>query len=309
MPDRDDKGLLLSGLDGSNLLGFLAALGTLNTVSLAEPDTDWRMQWLLHEGAWAPALLGNRPASADALVDLLCPALRRESAPEFAFSKNLKVKPENFRGQAMVAQSQARLQDRRWADFIAAFGCESHETKDRKSIHIQDTALRTLSGAGHQDFLGTMKELVEATDQNHLRNSLFEKWNYTDVKFGLRWDPEEDRRYALRWNNPSDGRGVKTVRGANRLAVEALSMLPTAPGERELQTTGFSKRDRAMLFTWPIWQVTASADVVRSLLALPELQKPEPNSVHLHAMGIVEVRRSERIRVGKYRNFTHALPV
>lgn len=307
MPDRDDKGLLLSGLDGSNLLGFLAALGTLNTVSLAKPDTDWRMKWLLHEGAWVPALLANRPASSDALVDLLCPALRRESAPEFAFSKNLNVKPENFRSQAVVAQSQARLQDRRHADFIAAFGCESHETKDRKSI--QNTELRTLSGAGRQDFLGTMKKLVEATDRNHLRNSLFETWNYTDLKLGLRWDPEEDRRHALRWDNPSDGRGVKTVRGANRLAVEALPMLPTAPSERELQTTGFSKRDRTVLFTWPIWQVAANVDVVRSLLALPELQRSEPNPVHLHAMGIVEIRRSERITVEKHRNFTHALPV
>lgn len=303
----NDQGLLLSGLDGSNPLGFLAAVGTLRTIGLAEPEADWRMKWLAHNGVWAPAMLTNRPASADALVDLLYSRLRRKSTPEFDFSKNLNVKPETFRDEAAAAQSQARQHDRRRADFIAAFGCELCKTKDGKSI--QDTALRTMSGAGHQHFLGTMKQLTQKTEKHDLHSSLFERWSYSDDKLGMRWDPEEDRRYALRWDNPSDGGGVKTVRGANRLAVEALPMLPTAPGEHELQTTGFSMRDRAVSFTWPIWQVAVSVDVARSLLALPELQRPEPNRVHLNARGVAEVYRNQRITVGKYRNFTHALPV
>lgn len=300
------EGLLLSGLDGSNPLAFLAAVGTLRTVALAEPDAHWCMKWLMHDGVWMPALSTVNPVSAVALVDLLCRGLRQESTPEFDFSKNLNVKPEQFRAEAETAQSQAWAQDRRHADFIAAFGCELYETKDRKSI--QDTALRTMSGAGHQHFLGTMKQLVQRTESAHLHSSLFESWNYSDAKLGLRWDPEEDRRYALRWDNPSDGSGVKTVRGANRLAVEGLPVLPTAPSARELQTTGFTKRNGVVLFTWPIWQVAVGIDVVRSLLALPEIQRPEPNRERLNAMGVVEVYRSRRITVGKYRNFTHALP-
>ena len=303
---RNDPALLLSGLDGTNPLGFLAAVGALRTVSLVQPEADWRMKWLVHEGAWAPALLATPPASPDKLVDLLCTALRRESMPEFGFSKNLNIKPEQFKAQAEIAQGQAQLEDRRHADFIAAFGCETLETKDGKSI--QDTALRTMSGAGHQHFLGTMAGLAAKTDENHLRHALFETWSYTDSKLGLRWDPEEDRRYALRWGNPSDGAGVRTVRGANRLAVEALPLLPTAPGERELQTTGFSKQGKRVLFTWPIWEVAVGVDVVRSLLALPELQRTEPNRERLNAKGVVEVQRSERIVVGKYRNFTGPLP-
>ena len=303
----DARGLLLSGLDGSNPLGFLASVGTLRTVGLAEPETDWCMKWLMHDGVWIPALLADRTVSVDGLVDLLCTALRPESTPEFDFSENLNVKPEEFRAQAEAAQDQAQLQDRRQADFIAAFGCEIFQTKDRKSI--QDTALRTMSGAGHQDFLGTMKKLVAQTDEDHLRSALFETWSYSDLKLGLRWDPEEDRRYALRWGNPSDGNGVRTVRGANRLAVEALPLLPTAPGERELQTTGFSTQAKQASFTWPIWRVAVDIEVVRSLLALRELQRPEPNRMHLNAMGVVETHRSQRVAVGKYRNFTRALPV
>ena len=302
----DVQGLLLSGLDGSNPLAFLAAVGTLRTVCLAEPDAHWRMKWLMRDGVWRPALSADRPPSAVALVDLLCRELQLESTPELDFGKNLSVKPEQFRAEAVSAQSQARPHHRRHADFIAAFGCELYETKDRKSI--QDTALRTMNGAGHQHFLGTMKQLVQETGSAHLHSSLFKTWNYSDAKLGLRWDPEEDRRYALRWDNPSDGRGVKTVRGANRLAVEALPMLPTAPGTRELQTTGFTTQDRAVLFTWPIWQVAIDMNVVRSLLALPEISRPRPNRDHLNAIGVAEVYRSQRITVGKYRNFTHALP-
>ena len=312
MPEDDvqggeAQGLLLNGLDGSNPLGFLAAVGTLRTASLADPEADWRIKWLVQDGVWTPAVLTDRPASADALVDLLYSRLRWKSTPEFDFSKNLNVKPETFRDEAAAAQSQARQHDRRRADFITAFGCELCKTKDGKSI--QDTALRTMSGAGHQHFLGTMKQLSQKTGKHDLHSSLFERWSYSDDKLGMRWDPEEDRRYALRWDNPSDGGGVRTVRGANRLAIEALPMLPTAPGERELQTTGFSMQDRAVSFTWPIWQVAVSVDVARSLLALPELQRPEPSRVHLNARGVVEVYRSQRITVGKYRNFTQALPI
>lgn len=304
---RNDPELLLNGLNGSNPLGFLAAIGTLRTISLAEPEDGWRMKWLMYDGAWVPVLLARQPVSAEAIVDLLYAALRLEATPEFDFSKGLNVKPAEFRAQAEAAKNQARLQDRRYADFIAAFGCEAHSTQDRKNI--QDTELRMLSGSGHQHFLGTMKSLVAETDKEHLHHALFETWNYSDLRLGMRWDPGEDRRYALRWENPSHGGGVRTVRGANRLAVEALPLLPTAPGERELQTTGFSKQGKRVLFTWPIWQVPVGMNVARSLLALSELQRTEPNRDHLNARGVVEVQRSERITVDRYRNFTHSLPV
>ena len=196
----DAQGLLLSGLDGSNPLGFLAAVGTLRTVCLAEPKADWRMKWLVHDGIRVPAMRGNRTVSAEALVALLCRALRRESTPELDFGENLNVKPVKFRDEATTAQFHAQLQDRRHVDFVAAFGCELYTTNDGKSI--QDTALRTMSGAGHQHFLGTMKQLIRKTEEGHLRSSLFEPWSYSDDKPGLRWDPEEDRRYALRWDNP-----------------------------------------------------------------------------------------------------------
>ena len=75
------------------------------------------------------------------------------------------------------------------------------------------------------------------------------------------------------------GDPVRTMRGANRLAVEALPLFPTVPGERHLHTTGFSqRRGEGVLFSWPIWEGALSIEVVRSLLSLAELQKPSTGS-------------------------------
>lgn len=309
MSANDVRSLLLGGLDGSNPLAFLAAVGTLRTLHTAavtKPANDWCLKWVPHCGTWAPVLYSDGVVSAEELVDLIASSLRHEAAPEFEFAQDLNVSKEDFRDEAKKAQCRVTSHDRRHADFIAAFGCELFTGSDKKSI--QDTGFRTMSGAGHQHFIGTMKLLVEVTETVHLRRSIFEQWDYSDGKLGLRWDPEEDRRYALRWHSPSTDE-IRTMRGANRLAIEALPLLPTAPRPQELHTTGFSFCDRAVLFTWPIWECPLSLEVVRSLLALSEIQEPEPDRTWLNAMGVVEVYRSQRITVGKYRNFTRAWPV
>ena len=308
MPKSSEPGLVLSGLDGGNPLGFLAAVGTLNTASVADSDAAWRMKWIAQDGSWFPALFANRVLSGEELAEFLASALQREATPEFDFDRNLSVGSEMFRKVAQDAQRCASSRDRRYADFVTAFGCEVVVTRDGKSI--QNTALRTMSGAGHQHFLGTMKQLCDAATSRHLLKALFNTWDYSDVKLGLRWDPEEDRRYALRWGNPSDTskNPIRTMSGANRLAVEALPLLPTVPDDRRLETTGFTRRDGSVLFTWPVWECAVSLDAARSLLALAALQESEPDRTKLRAMGVAEVYRSQRITVGKYRNFTHAYP-
>lgn len=304
MPN-DRQGLLLSGLDGSNPLGFLAAIGLLHTTALEGGSGDWRMKWRFSGAVWMPVLMGSRPITRSDLVDLLLSALRRDSIPEFSFSKNLNMPPGKFREIAEGAKTNASLGNRRFADFIASFGCDSTQVDNGSSI--LDTALRTMSGAGHQHFLGTMRELTVKTKDSDLHRALFEKWDYADKKLGLRWDPAEDRRYALRWGNPS-GDATRTMHGANRLAIESLPLLPVAPVGRKLETTGFSKRDRAIEFSWPIWVCPMRLDATRSLLAHARIQDSLPDRRVLRSMGVAEVYRSERITVGKFRNLTQALP-
>ena len=304
------QGLLLNGLDGGNPLGFLAAVGALRVATQAEPAAQWRLAWKIHGGAWAPRMTTNDAITSGTFMDTLTLAFEgMTDNPAFEFGKNLTVDPETFKAEAEAAQNVAILQDRRYADFIAAFGCESLTISNGKTI--QDTALRTMSGAGHQHFLGSMKELVEKTNPDHLQAALFEQWQYSDGRPSLRWDPVDDRRYALRWMNPGNTSKspIRTMRGANRLAIEALPLLPTAPGEKDLHTTGFSQRQgEGVFFTWPIWDNPLSVDVVRSLLSRSELQDPQPDRASLIPLGVVEVYRSQRITADRYRNFTPALP-
>ena len=311
MPNPNEYGLPLAGFDGTSLLGFLAALGTLRTVALAEPDEDWRMKWDTPGGTWIPVLTSRSQVSPDALVDRLFAGLDRDSTPEFNFNrdpgiKNLSIDPLTFREVSAEAQTLAAPDQRSYADFIAAFGSDGCVAKDGKTI--EDTDLRTMSGAGHQHFLGTMNELVSRTERRHLREAMFGPWDYSDEKYGLRWDPEEDRRYALRWGKPA-GEPAKTVRGANRVAVEALPLFPAVPGAGGLETTGFMRQGKRVFFTWPVWTPATSVDTVRSLLALSKLKKPEPDRPWLREKGVVEVFRCERITVKKYRNFTRAWAV
>ena len=98
------------------------------------------------------------------------------------------------------------------------------------------------------------------------------------------------------------------MRGANRLAVEALPLFPTVPVGRRLETTGFTRHDKAVHLAWPIWEPALPVEVIRSLLALGDVQAPEPDRTTLRARGIAEVYRSRRISNDRYRNFTPAYP-
>ena len=106
------------------------------------------------------------------------------------------------------------------------------------------------------------------------------------------------------------GDKIRTVRGANRLAIEGLRLLPAMPADEGLRTTGFSgKGARNTFWSWPIWEIPLSENVVRSLLALRELAEPVPNGDLLTRMGVQQVFRSQRLTVGKFRNLAPARAV
>jgi hypothetical protein len=232
--------------------------------------------------------------------------------PAWSLGPDLTIDQEVFREFAAHAAEHAnQTSDRTWADFAAAFGCELTVSSDGK---IQDTALRTMSGAGHQHFVQFISLIVKRTTAEHLEKALFAPWRYDDAveKATLRWDPQDDVRRALRWRGPSgdpERRKRGNVLGANRLAIEGLPLLPTIPVGRELRTTGFSGRGSQNTFwTWPIWSGPLSLDVVRSLLAMPEVQG-EFEDPALHSRGVLQVMRCRRLTIGKFRNFTPAQPL
>jgi hypothetical protein len=295
------------GLDGSNPLAFLAALGTLRSLSLAWPEAELAMRWQ-KSYAWAPVLCAGLPVTEESVLKTIFQQLgRARKRTEFKkLGKNLKVKPERFKEFARNAASSSSPDDRVWADFAAAFGCEA----TTRNGFVQATALQLATGQGHQHFLAIMSRIAEKTEEVHLRKALFQPWKYDDPleNLTLRWDPLDDIRYALRGRNPSGDPARKqrgSVLGANRLAIEGLPLFPTAPRGGQLHTTGFSSpKNKSTFWTWPIWDCPIPVEVIRTVLAHSELQNETPSREALACLGVVEIYRSEKVKVDKYRNFT-----
>ncbi|MGE0494845.1 MAG: type I-U CRISPR-associated helicase/endonuclease Cas3 [Vulcanimicrobiota bacterium] len=293
--------LKLAGLDGGNLLGFLAAIGVLRTLNRCL-DTQVRLSWEA-QACWSPVLHLPEEMSEMELVNLLHQNLSKSRwpAPMDSLDDSNKIELGTYRDCAREAVKHwLEMGDRDWADWLTALGCEAA----RQGEMVQDTAFRTMSGVGHQHFLKTMRDLQTLTEPEHLRHALFEPWGYQDDKPSLRFDPADDRRYALRWTEPSRD-PIRTVRGANRLAVEALPLFATVPTVRQMQTLGFEgKGSRNTYFRWPIWLAPLTEDSVRSLVSHCDWLLSK--RVDLDEIGVAEVMRSQRITVLKVRNFTPA---
>jgi hypothetical protein len=286
----------LTGLDGGNLLAYLAALGTLRVLTLAEPDGCVRMRWE-DRGYWSPVMIGAGANTQDELLALLAERVCGEQSVDEAWTigADLTLTCAEFGMRMREALGKAGYGQRTTVDFMAAFGSDVYGAGPKKEL-MSDTGFRTMSGAGHQHFLGFMLELAANTGAEHLRRSLMAPWDYADGRPALRWDAADFRPHALRAVDPS-GDPIRTMRGANRLAIEALPLFPTAPNRRRIRTTGFQEGENGTEFRWPIWTDPLELGTVASLLAEGgERVRP----------GVAQVYRVVRFTEGKYRNFSPA---
>ncbi len=269
------------------------------------------MAWKEAEGGWRPELSVGTEEEVDLIADLTATLACMRNHQAFTFADDLSITFDQFAKVAKEACDNATTAERKFVDFLAAFG-SAVPGKDEK---MSSTAFKLLGG-GQTSFLGSIRTFVNDTEAEHLSKALLEPWRYDDPTSNghtMRWDFRDDVRRALRWNEPSgdparDKQG--SVWGANRLAIEGLPLVPTAPLLTQLETTGFViRKGDGALWTWPIWEPEVSMDIVRSLLALRELREEQPNRHKLAALGIREVYRCQRITQGKYKNFTPAVPV
>ncbi len=228
--------------------------------------------------------------------------------PELALGKNIDCTESEYRAILEPLLEGAGSDDRESLDILAAF-CNTgslHESSlKRKDGKLAPTPFSFISGSGHQDFLDTAGMLQQSVSPERLQSMLFAPWTYEDEGLSMRWDPVEDRRYALMDRDPtaSDNK-PRTVWMANLLAYRALALFPSAPARRGLATVGWAQgKEGELYFTWSLWSAPLDPDSIRSLLLLPELYLQVPDRSALRTRGVEATFRSRRIKVGAGANF------
>jgi hypothetical protein len=249
--------LELSGLDGSNPVGFLAALGVSRLLSTSEVKTPPLLSWTRGLRPMLHTADLREPAE---LTSCLIAGLRtivKEGVADLG--DVIKVEAEQFR--KFVTDGYQELSERRLL-FAAAYGSDG-VLDDGKIVPSQ---LSFSNGQGGKLLLRDFKKLVHFTNTERLRSALFEPWRYDDWdQPTFRWDPTDFRLSAHMAIQAQDAE-KRSVGAANALAFVGLSFLVSVPMGGELQTAAFRKISGQLQLTWPLWDAPLNADAISCLL-------------------------------------------
>ena len=328
MMPSENGGLVLSGLDGSNPLGFLAAVGVLRVLSDANSCVV-RLAWTRTREGWRPLLVGTGGDRYE-VCEALLKVLREGATAIFDIGREGKDKKESnkfpFDAAKLIQALEAALgrasaADRRDVDLLAAFGTELYPDK-RGEFQCTGFKMVRSGDANRQGMLFYAKANCERVEVRDIERALLHAWDYAlpgigkssrDAGYSLRWDPIEDQPYALRWRDPSKSNltdGPGTMIAANCLALEGLRCFPVVPVGKRAYTTGLQEKKRQKRFVWPIWTPLLAIDTVRSLLSLQDLHETPLRRSALNARGIEETYGVRLVRPNQYySNFAPALPL
>lgn len=302
----------LTAIDGSNPLGFLAALGTLRLVEVARPEVRLGMRWRPTAAGFRPVLVCEPGLGREEILDSLSkpPGLSEMfpaallAAAEAAGPVNKKGRPgwkdklkfpvAKLRECLLSAVTQPRADPIWLAAFVGEVGAQ-----EKSGVPVA-VATRFDFTAGNQAFVGMVRELQAAAGRSDLERAIFAGWR---IRPGVSmcWDPEDEKRqYALQAFDPNDNTAnpPRADPGANLLACYGLAFFPLA-AHRAASQNGFDDQPGRRGLTWPLWSSPAGADTVRSLLSLPLGDAAWADA------GILTALRSRIVTPsGRYRRFT-----
>jgi hypothetical protein len=294
----------LPALEGTNPLGFLAALGVLDAISATRPVAALR---------WTDDLVPHAVVSGVPDLGELFDILDKDRAgwtdsSVLSFRADREPLPDAKPGGSDL---------RRWFEFVADDGRRSdadhlcaivaEDAYDNngkaKPTHLHFTA-------GQQKFLSMVRELAQRLDRHRLKEAIEGPWRYDSRLPSLSWDSRGERVYAVRATNPSNDKRLG-VPGADWLAFRGLTFYPvmrTLSGS--LRTTACDPEWKSSAYRWPLWTVPATRNVIRSLVADPSLVAKDASlsPAALAARGISSVRQSKirRSDQGGYGSFSAA---
>jgi hypothetical protein len=290
-----------AGVDGSNPLGFLAALGLLRVATSANLSS--RLGFAA-DGSFNAFLDGLENASEiTALVAADAERAARTPSWRLTYAKtekqgtkdvaDLKAPPEEFLKFLVRCLECWMKGDGEAVAYAAAFGTDV--AVDGKG-NTKPTAFHFT--AANQQFLGAVEAIRASVNQDWIETSLFSGHGERPGS-NLRWDPGAERNWALMASNPNDG-GTRVDAPLEWLAFRGLPLLPSFPRATRIITTAVLGRGDDMTFTWPLWSPPASLHTVRSVLQLDWMS----NAHERMARGIFAVCRSSIRRTSRFGNFS-----
>ena len=252
----------LTGLEGTNPLGFLAALG-VQVVFSSEPRQP-RLWW---SDDVTPHAVVDGNFSVDQIAD--------QALEVFAeWSRSPAVNPTRPDGSAMPRGDELKLaptdmraylgQVRQFGSggaLIAALVAEG--SLDKQGVAKPSDFYFT---AGQQKFLAMARQILNGASREDVLAGIEGPWSYESGLPSLMWDVSDDRVYALTADDPASEKKL-TNPGPEALAVVGLSLHPVYAGRGQTLTQGCSGNWKAGYYSWPLWCRPASPHSVKSLLA------------------------------------------
>ena len=289
----------LTGLEGTNPLGFLAALGV--QVAFAGEDEQPRLWW---SEDLTPRAVVDEGFTVERIVDqALSFLVRWEESPA--------VNPRRPDGSAMPKGNELKLGPSDIRDYLRLSLADHGDDDSSGALMSALVAEGSLDKqgvakpsdlyfvAGQQKFLDTTRKILRGTTREDIISGLVGPWNYTSELPSLGWDVVDDRVYALRANNPGPEKKL-TNPGPEALAVLGLSLHPVFAGRERTLTQGCSGSWKAGHYSWPLWRRPATLHAVRSLLAhAHDHPTATDRRIWFRAWGVDRILRSPIHRSGQ----------
>ena len=256
----------LTGLEGTNPLGFLAALGV--QVAFASESEQPRLWW---SEDIVPHAVVNEDFTTERIADQAMsvfeqwkdsPAVnpRRPNGSPMPKGDELKLTPCDTRTYLRLTD-QCRAGSALIAALVAEGSLDNNGAAKPSDLYFT---------AGNQKFLKSVREILNEVTRNDVLIGLQGPWKYESRVKSLMWDVVDDRVYSLRAYDPSPTSGPDSKRtnpGPEALAVLGLSLHPVFGSRGRTLTLGWSGSWMTRSYAWPIWRKPASPYAVKSLLA------------------------------------------
>lgn len=311
------------GLEGSTLLGFLAAVGSLRLLSERYPAA---RLWFDRTTDRARLAVPEATTRGDLIGAIVERYRSNDRKGELAVLGDAD-KPGDISSEQVLELAEQTRSKSGLGAFVAGLICDGL-TRANDPDKAVETTLCAANGSGWQSMFVTLRDLFSFTEANsvglvradtllvtddQLRTSLTEPWTFRDKvpqpaqgskgwmgnrKPTLRWDEGAERIYALRLSKPTDDpEPFRTQLGGYALAAASLPCFPIVPIHRGGQTI-FTQRvsSTEVDFFWPLWDAPASVAVISALRTSAE---PLCDAASARRRGVYRLFRARRMSLEK----------